>query len=379
MATAQLQAAGLTRDDILGARRKGHLHPVHRRVYALGTGGLDLGGRLWAAHLAVGENSVIGYLSAGQQWAIRAWTGAVHVIAPKQRRRHPDVIVHEGRVPPTQIRRRAGLPFTSPARTYLDMATLLDSDELELAVSNGVARNVVRLSELDTIAESCHGHHGVKPLAAAVGAERRDSGSGGTHGEMEALFFKRLRALGPLPAYARNAILDLGEGFVVKADVLFVEERVWIELDSRSWHEQRKTMERDRRKDQRGHARGFAPFRITWRHLGTEWPEVVADLLRTLARRGPQRSWMSPLERLADPDHVAVEVPKPGGQLADAALARVVALDLRNSVDGLEPGNVDLLELDAPFLQRGDRRPQVVDLERHLREGAGRRAGRPVQ
>lgn len=140
MATAQLQAAGLTRDDILGARRKGHLHPVHRGVYALGTGGLDLGGRLWAAHLAVGEDSVIGYLSAGQQWAIRAWTGAVHVIAPKQRRRHPDVIVHEGRVPPTQIRRRAGLPFTSPARTYLDMATLLDSDELELAVSNGVAR-----------------------------------------------------------------------------------------------------------------------------------------------------------------------------------------------------------------------------------------------
>jgi hypothetical protein len=286
VATAQLKAAGLSRDDILGARRKGHVQRVYRGVYALGTGPLDVRGRLWAAHLAVGEDSVIGYVSAGQQWAIRAWTGAVHVIAPKQRRSHPDVIVHAGRVPPTQIRRRAGLPFTSPARTYLDMATMLDSDDLELAVSNGVAKNIVGLSELDAIARSCNGHHGVKPLAAAVVAERRDSGSGGTHGEMEALFFKRLRALRPLPPYIRNAVLDLGDGFVVSPDVLFAGERVWIELDSRSWHEQRKTMERDRRKDQRGHARGFAPFRITWRHLGTEWPEVAADLLRTLAQRG---------------------------------------------------------------------------------------------
>jgi hypothetical protein len=286
VATAQIKAAGLSRDDIHGARRKGHVHPVHRGVWALGTPDLELLGRLWAAHLAVGEDSVIGYLSAGQQWAIRAWSGPVHVIAPKPRRSHQGVIVHKGRVPPTQIRRRAGLPFTSPARTYLDMATMLDPDDLELAVSNGVAKNVVRLAELDAIAKACHGHHGVKPLAAAVMAERRDSGSGGTHGEMEALFLKRLRALGPLPSYTRNAILDLGEGFVVKADVLFPNERVWIELDSRSWHEQRKTMERDRRKDQRGHAHGFAPFRITWRHLGTEWPEVAADLLRTLAQRG---------------------------------------------------------------------------------------------
>ncbi len=93
-----------------------------------------------------------------------------------------------------------------------------------------------------------------------------------------------------LPPDRRNATLKLAEDFVVSPDVLFIAERVWTELDSRTWHEQRAAMDADRRKDQRALANDYAPFRFTWRHLTREWAENSADLLATLAARRPPLS-----------------------------------------------------------------------------------------
>jgi hypothetical protein len=282
---AQLRKAGLSTDQVKRARRAGHIHRVHRRVYAVGTRDLDLHGRLWAAHLAVGEDSVIGFASAGQKWAIRPWTGDVHVITPKQRRGHKGVVVHQATVPPGQIRRRNGLPFTNAARTLLDLATILEPEALALALNQALAVNATSLRQLDAILIANPGHHGSGALAQAVQAHKDDPGAGRTRGEMEALFFTLLRDLPSLPPYVRNATLRLAPDYVVSPDALFPEARVWVELDSRRWHEQRLTMDEDRRKDQRGAAFGFLPFRITWRHLVREWEAVSADLLGAVTPR----------------------------------------------------------------------------------------------
>lgn len=286
---AQLRAIGLSRHEIARAKARGHIHAYHRGVYVLGTADLSLPGRLWAAHLAVGMDTRITSHSAGQLWALRPYRGDVHVIAPNHRRNRNGVVVHEGVVPPAEQRHIRGLPVTSPARALLEMAVDLAQDPLQIAVNQGLAQNVLRLRDVDATLNANPGHHGLGALAAAAHAQRDDPGQGRTRSEMEALFLTLLRKLPNLPPYRRNVTLRLADDFIVSADVYFPAERVWVELDSRTWHAQQLTFNEDKRKDQRALALGFAPFRMTWRHLTVEWPEVSADLLETLAGRGPSR------------------------------------------------------------------------------------------
>lgn len=281
----QLRDAGLSRNQVSWAARAGHIHRYHRGVYALGTPDLDPYGRLWAAHLAVGEDSLIASHSAGQLWAVRPYSGDVHVLAPKHRRHHRGVIVHRGTA---ERRQRRGLPVTTAAQALLDMSTELQPNALQIALNQGLANNAFRLRDLDAILVANPGHHGTRALSEALHAQRDDPGIGRTRSEMEDLFFTLLRKLPNLPPYRRNATLRLAPDLVVSPDALFPEQRVWIELDSRTWHEQRLTMDEDRRKDQRGVAAGFVPFRLTWRHLTREWRPVSADLLATIAARSPR-------------------------------------------------------------------------------------------
>src|SRR3954471_7687756 len=82
---------------------------------------------------------------------------------------------------------------------------------------------------------------------------------------------------------------------------------------------------------------------------------------------------------LPDAEHVALAVAEPAGALATRVLARVVALDVSDAVDGAQARHVDLLEDHAALLQPAHRRVDVVHLEAHLRERAGRRALRLEQ
>src|SRR3954452_5117056 len=81
-------------------------------------------------------------------------------------------------------------------------------------------------------------------------------------------------------------------------------------------------------------------------------------------------------DRLADAEQVALAVAKPGGTLPGAALAGVIALDLRDAVGRGQPRNVVLLEDDAAVPELAHRRLDVVDLPPHLRVLARRCARR---
>lgn len=76
-----------------------------------------------------------------------------------------------------------------------------------------------------------------------------DPGAGRSHSEMERLFARLAAQLRGLPPYLRNHRLTLPDGRTVVPDAYFPDERAWIELDSRSWHQQRRAMGDDRRRD----------------------------------------------------------------------------------------------------------------------------------
>ena len=73
------------------------------------------------------------------------------------------------------------------------------------------------------------------------------------------------------------------------------------------------------------------------------------------------RAW-----RLAHREQVSLSIVEPGGALADSAVRRIIASDLRNAVNCSKPGHVVVLEYDSPVAQLGDNRFDIINLPGHL-------------
>jgi len=284
---AQLLAEGLTPRQVGHACELGRLTNVARGVYQLGRTTPDDVALRWIAHLRLGPGSAASHHTAAQLLGLEPpATDRLHFTLPGNRRAPKGVTVHVSRsLTERDVWRRKGLRVTSASWTLLDEATLLDPDRLAVMLVQALARGLTTIPRLEQLLDTSNGHHGTGRLAAAVAAESDDPGRGRTHAEMEAMFLPMLRALPGLPPYVRNEPLQLTPGETVVPDVWFPGPRVWLELDSRAWHEQRRTMDADRRKDQRAVALGCLPFRVTWRHLVREWSAVSANLLLAVRRQ----------------------------------------------------------------------------------------------
>ncbi len=287
LSLSDLRRAGLSDGQIDYAWRHRRLIRVSRGVYLVGATSPSAEARRWMAHLRLGPDSTASHHTAALLLGLEPPTSdRLHFTCPGNRRAPEGVKVHVSRsLAAHDVWRRKGLRVTSGTRTLLDEATLLDPDPLAVMLVQALAKRLTTIPKLEQTLGDSNGHHGTGRLAAAVAAERDDPGEGRTHAQMEAMFLPMLRALPDLPRYIRNERLELAPGEVVVPDVWFPGPRVWLELDSRRWHEQRRTMDDDRRKDQRAVALGCLPFRITWRHLIREWPAVAADLLLALSRQ----------------------------------------------------------------------------------------------
>jgi very-short-patch-repair endonuclease len=291
ISVAQLRACGISRQQVLTATDRRHLHRVHRGVLAVGTPGLSTLGRHWAAFLAAGGGSALSDRSGGAIYGIRPWTGTIHLACATHRRGHRGVVVHRvACLDRTMIATRNGLPVLKPAHVLLDLAAALDADPLAIALNQALSIPVVGLDELDAVIDVRRGHRGTGRLAAALAEVRDDPGAGRTHSELEELVLTLLRRLPALPPFTRNQLVTLANGHVAKADMLFADQRVLVELDSRRWHAQKRAMEDDRRRDQQALAVGLVTFRITWRHAVRQWAAVSQDLRATLQARGASRT-----------------------------------------------------------------------------------------
>jgi hypothetical protein len=129
----QLAATGIGRQGIATRLKAGHLHRLHRGVYAVGHCGLSREGRWMAAVLAYGPAAVLSHLSAAELWGmIRSKrrpspaerNEAVHVTVPSDagRRHRPGIRLHRSRtLLPRQMTHRLGIPVTTPSRTLADL------------------------------------------------------------------------------------------------------------------------------------------------------------------------------------------------------------------------------------------------------------------
>lgn len=146
IARRQLVDLGASRAWIEHRIARGRLFRVHRGVYAVGRRELTRKGRLMAAVLRCGAGATLSHRSAAVLWRIlERWRGPIDVsLGAAVSRRPSGIAVHRTRTLTDQdVITHEGIPVTTPARTLIDLATVLGPNQLEAAVNEADALGLI--------------------------------------------------------------------------------------------------------------------------------------------------------------------------------------------------------------------------------------------
>src|SRR4051794_37019475 len=269
-----LRGLGFGRGAVQHQLRLGRLHRVYRGVYAVGYARLTLLGRWLAAVRACGEGAALSHRTGATSWNVmRATGGAIHVTVVRSQRPKPGIVLHQVRaLDPRDLTIREGIPVTSLARTFIDIAETESAQTLRRAWDEAERLQLLDVVAVRRLCDRSPGRRGLAPLRALL-ADTREAPH--TKRELEAAFFDFCRAH-RLPLPACNILV---EGYEV--DAFWPGHRLIVELDSWEFHRGRRAFERDRERDAVLQAAGYRVIRITWRKL-TQEPEEVASLIRRL-------------------------------------------------------------------------------------------------
>ena len=130
---AQLRARGITAHAIAGRVQSRRLRPLHRGVYRVGPV-VAPHARELAAVLACGPHAVVSHRSAGWLWQLLPDPGEVPVDITQrkgERGRRPNIRRHRVSLSAKDMTIRDVIPVTTPWRTVLDLAAVLDQRQLE--------------------------------------------------------------------------------------------------------------------------------------------------------------------------------------------------------------------------------------------------------
>src|SRR4051795_10168184 len=152
----QLLSAGLNADVIEYRIKVGRLIGVHRGVYAVGHLPPSPHARAMAAVLACGPHALLSHRSAGALYGLIRHTGPIDVTAPTSHA-HKGISLHRSRT--TERTLHYGIPVTTPARTLLDLADLLDATALTRAVNDARLRRLVTDHDLTTLIDQSPGRN----------------------------------------------------------------------------------------------------------------------------------------------------------------------------------------------------------------------------
>jgi very-short-patch-repair endonuclease len=273
----QLLQQGITARQIELRLQSGRLHEIHRGVYLVGHAIPSPHAVEQGALLACGEKSVLSHRSAAKLWNLLSYPASAPawvIVPPGRGAGRPRIKIKRATLLRSDVRSRQGLRLTSPPRTVLDLALLLDEEELENVVAEAEFRGLASVAELGAQLEGNEGKRGVAKLRRVLdlpgGPKRTKSGG-------ERAMLRLLRRAG-ISGFETNAWIH---GYEV--DFLWRDLGVVVELDGWDGHSGRMAFERDRLKIAKFLACGLAVIPVTGRQLRDDADGVVKRLDQALA------------------------------------------------------------------------------------------------
>ncbi|WP_026910009.1 type IV toxin-antitoxin system AbiEi family antitoxin domain-containing protein [Patulibacter minatonensis] len=277
---AQLRMLGLTDRQITRALRIGHLHPLHRGVFAVGHGRVTWEGRAAAAVLACGPRAALGHRSAGVHWNLRPWSSpAIEVVvAGSSVATHRGVVVHRhAGLRPDEVELHDGIRVTTVARTLLDLGAVLAPSALRNAVAQAELLDLFDLGPVLELLARHPRHRGARALREIL---RSWDAPPRTRSEQEEEFPDLCVRLG-LPRPVMNATI-LG----MEIDGSFPDHGVAVELDSWRFHRGIVRWEDDHEKRARLVAGGWVALAYTYRQQRERGGHFVLETLGPALARG---------------------------------------------------------------------------------------------
>ena len=232
--------------------------------------------RALAACLVAGPGAVVSHRSAAVLWGISGFrAGPLEITVPVGRSsRNGLARVH--RSSKVERTRRDGVPVSQPARTVVDLASVVTGTALEEAVDDVLCRRLVSLGDLVRRADEPGPRRGSRALRTVLEAWNDDDLPAGV---VEMRLVRQLLAAG-LPDPVRQHEIRSGAELVARVDLAYPHERVAIELDGFRWHAGRGPFRSDRIRGNRIEAAGWRLLRAAPEDGG-----ALVDAAARLVRR----------------------------------------------------------------------------------------------
>jgi very-short-patch-repair endonuclease len=268
VARVELLDAGVTAAEIEHRLAIGALIREYPGVYRVGHRAPSLEARYMAAVLACGEGALLSGRAAGYLFgAIKGPAPPPEVTAPTERRVR-GVKTHRsrglGREDATSWR---GIPVTTLPRTLVDLAAVLDLDDLARACHEARVRHGTTPGQVEAVLARRPKSPGAAKLRAILRGDARV-----TLSKLEKRFLVLLRDAGlPLPQTNCRA----GRHWV---DCRWPELRLTVELDGYRYHNSRHAWEQDRRREREARARGDDFRRYTYGDVFEQPQLMLAEL-----------------------------------------------------------------------------------------------------
>jgi len=274
VARRQLLAAGVPLEIVKHRVRSRFLIPVHAGVYLVAHRAPAPLAREFAAVLACGPGALASDRSAAAAYGFLAYPAAGDVWITTTSGRGG---AHEGvRSRRTKALERhevwfhGWLPLTSPARTLLDIAGIVEPERFESAVAEAQAKRMVGEADLRRQLARSNGRRGAAALRSLL--DRR-SPPARTKSKAEGVMLRLIRRAG-LPEPLVNHRLGCFE-----LDFYWPQQGVVAEFDSWEFHSNSRAFRRDREKSNELQLMGLVVLRFTWHHL-TQAPRALEARLR---------------------------------------------------------------------------------------------------
>jgi len=190
------------------------------------------------------------------------------VTVPGSGRSRPGIAVHRQPLHADHVTAIRGLPVTTPARTVIDLADVLDRRGLERALDQGEYRRLDFTGLVPLL-----GRQGYSKLGRTL--TEHEAGATLTRSVLEERFLS-LCTHARIPRPEVNVRIEEHE-----VDFAWRRARLVVETDGRDAHMTRAAFERDRRRDADLVTAGWRVIRITHARLTRE-PAAVAATLRSI-------------------------------------------------------------------------------------------------